>query len=239
MQLLEQVVEHISVTAMTSPLHLPGFAFGGSFDDAACAFYGISDNGCAENAVRGSEEGMAVIPGTPETLKERRIASAIPFVASFERLSELTATCAEVTVGDELGGEANHAAIPQRNAMHLAFVQGVTLLLKLTDALDKTAHTSGALPLTLSWDAEHWLNCISRPLDLKVSHRTPPISCFWGHCLMRYSDLKGCSFQGADRVVSLTIRLHATPALTPTPSIDNRPRLLAMMHSVRNICLSS
>ncbi|KAL5535972.1 hypothetical protein ACEPAF_4066 [Sanghuangporus sanghuang] len=206
MQLLERTLEHISITAMSGPLHLPGFAFGGSFDDAACTFYGISDNGCTESVTCESEQGVTISPDTPETEKERRIASAIPFVASFERLSELTATCAEMCVGDEVEEKEE---FPQTNTMHLAFVLGVTLLLKLTDALDKTAHTSGALPLTLSWDAERWFNRISRPLDLK-----------------------SCSFEGADRVVSLAIRLHATPALSPTPSIDNRPRLLAMMQSL-------
>ncbi|EJC98757.1 uncharacterized protein FOMMEDRAFT_170958 [Fomitiporia mediterranea MF3/22] len=205
MGLLEEVAEHTPVSGMTSPLHLPDFAFGGSFDDAACAFYGVASKESTEN-VTGESEGGA--DSSPVTAKARRLSSAVPFVASFEHLSELTSTCVHTSTVNGSSGEEKHSG-PRSDALHLAFVQGVSLLLKLITSLDETAHTSGAFPLALTWDAEQWLDCISRPLSLP-----------------------SCSFQGADKVVSLAIRLHSTPVLEPTPSLDDRQRLIAMMHAL-------
>ena len=41
MELLENLTTCIPVLTLTLPLQLPNFAFGGSFDDAALACYGI------------------------------------------------------------------------------------------------------------------------------------------------------------------------------------------------------
>lgn len=162
MGLLEHIVEHTPVGSMTSPLHLPDLAFGGSFDDAACAFYGITASGKSPEE---SDDVSVTSPHTPETAKERRYASAVPFIASFEHLSELTATCVDHS------SEEGISNVQPDALLHHAFVQGVSLLLKLTTALDKISHTSGALPLNISWDAEQWFDCISRPLSLPVNIR--------------------------------------------------------------------
>lgn len=167
MGLLEHIAEHTPVGAMTSPLHLPDLAFGGSFDDAACAFYGIA---ASEKSPEDSSDVPAPSPYTPETAKERRYASAVPFIASFEHLSELTATCVEHSSEEGIGAKLTDATNTQTDAqLHHTFVQGVSLLLKLTTALDAISHTSGALPLNISWDAEQWFDCISRPLSLPVN----------------------------------------------------------------------
>ena len=122
MGLLEEVAEHTPVSGMTSPLHLPDFAFGGSFDDAACAFYDIASKDSAANGT-GESEGAN---SRPITAKARRLSSAVPFVASFEHLSELTTTCVYTSIVNGSSEEEKHSG-PHSDALHLTFVQGGTI----------------------------------------------------------------------------------------------------------------
>ncbi|THH09322.1 hypothetical protein EW145_g2101 [Phellinidium pouzarii] len=199
MELLDQITVCTSVTAMTSPLHLPNFAFGGSFDDAACTFYGITTD--ATHGVPTLTSTDTTYSTAPEITNERRWSSAVPFVASFEHIADLTATCVELSMDcSDSGTEVVHRGVDgkdmsiEKALMHRAFVQGVSLLLRLANALADTPPSALAAPLEISWE--------------------------------------DCSFLAADKVVSLSIRLHSMSALHPTPSFDSRPRFLSMMRAL-------
>ncbi|KAH8110602.1 Dopey, N-terminal-domain-containing protein [Phellopilus nigrolimitatus] len=214
MDLLEQIAVRTSVVCMMSPLQLANLAFGGSFDDTACAFYGLDADVLS----------VPVPDDNPHTLgatRERKWMSAVPFIASFEHLADLTVTCVELATGSSDSAVVESADRNSNDAVEIgrgdtetgvrmhAFVQSVSLLLKLTEALNDARFTASETSLTISWNAEGWLDCISQPLNLQ-----------------------SCSFVAADRVVSLAIRLHATSYLQPKPAIDKRPRLLSMMRAL-------
>ena len=94
MELLEKLAACIPTTAMSSPLQLANFAFGGSYDDAALAYYGIQRS---ENEMNvGSDANTITV--VPECPKSRNWSSVVPFIASFERLSDLAMLGAECFV---------------------------------------------------------------------------------------------------------------------------------------------
>ncbi|KAI5120784.1 hypothetical protein M0805_002411 [Coniferiporia weirii] len=213
MELLDQIAARTPIAAMASPLHLTDLAFGGSFDDVACAFYGVASD--VTSSALAPVPSINPVLGVEEMVKERRWSSAVPFIASFERLADLTVTCVGLSANHvDLRSGANKDQndeweLTEAKALHHIFVRSVSLLLNLASALSNAPPAVPAAPLTISWDIERWMDCVSRPLNLR-----------------------NCSFLAADKVISLAIRLHTTPALQPALSFDKRPRLLSMMQSL-------
>lgn len=146
MALLDQIASCIPISSMTYPLQLANIAFGGSFDDAACAFYKMSLDYDSTTA------------DSPQITKHRRWSPAVPFLASFERLADLTSICVEASVAD---------AVPADEFSCItAFTEGISLVLKLVTALSGATSSPG--PLTVAWDAEAWLDNTLRPLGSRV-----------------------------------------------------------------------
>lgn len=146
MALLDQIASCIPISSMTYPLQLADIAFGGSFDEAACAFYKMTID----------YESMTA--DSPQISKHRRWSPAVPFIASFERLVDLTSLCVEASVGD---------AVPADEfGCITAFTEGISLVLKLVIALSGATSSPG--PLTVAWDAESWLDNTLRPLGSRV-----------------------------------------------------------------------
>lgn len=154
MELLDRMAVCTPVSVMSSPLQLVNFAFGGSFDDAALAYYGIEE--AASVDVDASAE-------SPAVSKERRWSSVVPFIASFEHLADLAMLSAELFVS-----WTNDSTSTSQAYVQDVFVHSVSLLLKLTASLSSLVSSHIPTPLTVSWDVEPWLDCISRPLDLPV-----------------------------------------------------------------------
>ena len=170
MKLLEAISERISMNAMTVPLQIPNFAFGGSFDDAACAFYEITADQVTQSTDK-QEESLSTTEGIATTNSKAHFLSAIPFVASFECISELAATSVEMQYNDnDLEGRDILEGVNKGFVLLETFVQCVSLMLRLITALDKVSVNPGTSPLKISWDARSWFNCICRPLKNNVSN---------------------------------------------------------------------
>lgn len=140
MNLLGELAAHIPISSMTTALQLADIAFGGSFDDAACAFYNISTDSGAPTE-------------SPRIEHEKRWSSAVPFIASFEHLAELVLSSFE------------HLKDDARTTSQV-FVQGLSLLLRLVNALNGTPPTSGSLKIT--WEADLWLDSALQSLEHPV-----------------------------------------------------------------------
>lgn len=163
MSLLEKISGHVDIVAMTGPLQLPGIAFGGSFDDSACAFYGIDiseDTGVEEKETDDNSSESS----TPQDVRRTNFASAVPFISSVEKLSRVATTCLSLDITDPTHGSTS------THLSHQAFTQGMALTLKLMNLLEASRSNLNLdlIPLQITWDAEDWFNRISRPLGSKV-----------------------------------------------------------------------
>lgn len=157
MELLENLTSRIPILTLTLPLQLPNFAFGGSFDDAALACYGILREEDLESDPKDTDT------RTPESSKSRRWSSVIPFIASFEHLSDLATLSADLF----LSLYHDSTDISGRQVQSV-FVHCITLLLNTLTSLSSTSSPSFNA-LSISWKVEQWLDVISRPLSSPVS----------------------------------------------------------------------
>ena len=132
------------ISSMMNPLQLADIAFGGSFDDAACAFYKVAVD--------------YETTDSPQISKQRSWSPAVPFVASFERLTELTSICVDTSISESRTNK-------DFTDMH-AFTKGISLLLRMVTDLTEASSSPG--PLIITWNAEAWLNNILRPLGHEV-----------------------------------------------------------------------
>ena len=145
---------------MTSPMQLTDIAFGGSFDDAAKAFYGLGENDTATPSELSDSLGV---------LREKRWSPAIPFIASFEHLTDLTSICVEATYDTISSPDHENPKTSCQDNWEVqtdSLAQGLSILLMLVDALRDNPPPAG--PLTVSWDAKQWLDCVSKLLTSRV-----------------------------------------------------------------------
>ena len=143
MELLEKIVTHIPVSAMTTTLQMD-VPFEGSFDKLASVFYGISSG----------TEGQTV----------SKSSSPIPFTASFEQLVELSAFCVTSMSQGIAEDEKNPKAdISVHRTRMRTFIDGTSLLLSLLYSAEKLPGS-----LSINWDPDKWFDCVSWPLKSEV-----------------------------------------------------------------------
>ena len=174
MSLLENILEHMDIVAMTGSLHLPNIAFGGSFEDLACAFYDLNGDSKAVNTENTEDNPESSGSSSTQNGLSPGFASAVPLVSSIEQLSELSTVCLSLdTQGVAYKSEETHLS-------HQTFTQSISLMLKIVSALDASSSLlhQDFIPLTITWDAEDWFTRISKPLGSKVNSNRllrPPI----------------------------------------------------------------
>ena len=167
MNLLEIISKHTSTNAMVVPLQIPNFAFGGSFDDAACAFYEISSDP-ADSQTDDQLGGDPVVEERTPINSKPHFPSAVPFVASFEYLAGLASSCVETSVNNKELVEGNKYGTPGFGLLG-TFVRSISLILELITSLGGFSFPPGSPPLKISWNVREWFDCICRPLRVHVS----------------------------------------------------------------------
>lgn len=160
MVLLEEIAEHIPISAMTTPVELGTVPFAGSYDDAARSYYGLSQTTKLTKPIAKTTTGE-----TEDNDVLKRTSSSVPFLASFQQLSDLTACCVQLLLL-ETPEPAQNLLISDSDSIQTTFMSGLSLILLVVRALNKQPPLS--IPLQASWDAEGWMDSVADLLTSKV-----------------------------------------------------------------------
>lgn len=160
MVLLEQIAEHIPISAMTTPVNLGNVPFDGSYDDAAHIYYGLS-----KPSKHAKSSARAAVDEKEDDKLRDRSSSSVPFVASLQQLTGLTSYCVQLLLLEEREN-AHFPPTSDIDNIQTTFMSGLSLILFIVRAFNKQPPLT--TPLQASWDPEGWMDSLADLLTSKV-----------------------------------------------------------------------